>query len=868
MSLGPGDRLGRYEILSLLGAGGMGEVYRARDERLDRDVAIKVLPDSVARDPDRLARFEREAKAVAALSHPNILEIFDFGTEGDVTYAVAELLQGSSLRERLQRGPLPWREAVEIGACIADGLTAAHAKAIVHRDLKPENVFLTGDDQTKILDFGLAKVLKSEETGPGASELATASMATRAGSVMGTSGYMSPEQLRGEHVDHRTDIFALGCLLYESLCGRRAFRGDTPADVASAILTQQPAPLREANSDAPPDVQRIIDRCLEKSPAKRFQGAADLSFALRSLVTDGSTTTEELAPKPRRLWPFIAAAGAFAVAALLAVLLLGDRTPPEPTSSSPDLNPDLVAVAEFENRTGNPELDHLGLMAADWITHGLAQVDNLQIVPTGLGSGSANQGRSPQAVAARTGAGIVVTGAYYLDRDTLRFQATVTDAASGTVLRSVDPTAGPVDQPMSAIEPLRSKVVGGVASLFAGEDPFFALKLRPPRGDAYREYLAGLSLFAVDNRKALAHFQRASELDPEFVAPLLMMSAILTVWNQHVEAQVVVDRLEEQRHNMSVLERHMLDYYHAKLQGNYERAIQYARMAEKQAPGNALLKFGLAHNLLAVGHLREALETVQTVDHLAVWAGGGMCGAPHMLKAQIHHVLGEYDEELATAHLAIEVCGDSITFRRCEARAMVGTGQLDRLEKALADGLTAPGAKDDGVRLFLETALELEAHGHQEHARIIAERGVDWFEENLTSSSTPEWQRIQLVQLLVVLDRLEEAHELLLALNEEFPDDDDVLGWLGIVAARRGDTTAADHYSDRLRNLDRPFLLGWDAYYRAAIKAHLGHLDEALGLLREALSEGRRWDPEFHAYLELKPLRGHPGFETIIHPDG
>ena len=867
MSLGPGDRLGRYEILSHLGAGGMGEVFRARDKRLDRDVAIKVLPDAVARDPDRLARFEREAKAVAALSHPNILEIFDFGTEGDIIYAVAELLEGSSLRERLQHGPLPWREAVEIGARIADGLTAAHAKAIVHRDLKPENIFLVRDDQTKILDFGLAKVLQPEKAAPGASELATASMATRAGSVMGTSGYMSPEQLRGEPVDHRTDIFALGCLLYESLCGRRAFLGDTQADVASAILTHRPAPLREIGCDAPPDVQRIIDRCLEKSSDRRFQGAADLSFALRSLVTDAPARTEEPAAKPLHRWPFFAAVGAIVVAAVLAVVLLGDRTPPEPTQSSPDLNPDLVAVAEFENRTGNPELDHLGLMAADWITHGLAQVDRLQIVPMGLGSGSANQDRSPQAVAARTGAGIVVTGAYYLDRDTLRFQATVTDATRGTVLRSVDPTAAPVDQPMSAIEPLRSKVVGGVASLGSDGGLGFALYTRPPRYDAYREYVAGLSLFAVDNRKAVAHFQRASELDSDFVAPLFMMSSILTVWNQPVEAQAVVDRLEKQRQKMSGLERNMLDYYHAKLQGNYELAIQHARMALHKAPRSALLKFGLARNLLAVGNLREALEIVGRID-ADVWAGGGMCGAPHILKAQIHHVLGEHDEELKATRLAIEVCGDIVVFRRYESGAMAATGQLDRLEKTLTDGLTAPEAKNGGVWLFLETALELEAHGYPDHGKIIAERGVDWFEANYTVGQASEPQRICFVESLVILDRLDEAEEILLALNEEIPDDDDVLGWLGIVAARRGDITAADHYSDRLRNLDRPFLLGWDAYYRAAIKAHLGHLDEALGLLREALSEGRRWDPGFHACLELKPLRGHPEFEAIIHPEG
>ena len=862
-----GRTFGHYRIAEKIGEGGMGVVYRAHDERLDRDVAIKVLPESVAADPDRLGRFEREAKAVAALSHPNILEIFDFGTEGVVTYAVAELLEGSSLREQLQHGPLPWREAVEIGACIADGLTAAHTKAIVHRDLKPENVFVTGDDQTKILDFGLAKVLKSEETGPGASELGTASMATRAGSVMGTSGYMSPEQLRGEPVDHRTDIFALGCLLYETLCGRRAFRGDTPADVASAILTQQPVPLREAGSDAPPDVQRIIDRCLEKSPAKRFQGAADLSFALRSLVTDGTTKTEVPAAKPRRLWPFFAAAGALAVAAILAVLLLGDRTPAEPTRSSPDLNPDLVAVAEFENRTGNPELDHLGLMAADWITHGLAQVNRLQVVPIEQGSDAGTQRRSPQAVAKQTGAGLVVTGAYYLERDTLHFQSTVTDAASNTVLRSVDPTAGPVDQPMSAIEPLQSRVIGGLASLVSGEGAEFALDLRPPRYDAYREYVAGLSLYAVDNRKAVAHFQRASELDPGFVAPLLMMSSILSVWGQNVEAKAVVDRLEEQRHEMTIMERHLLDYYQTKLQGNYERAIQHLRIVEQQAPQSALVKFGLARNLLKVGRLREALETVQKIEPDA-WAGGGMCTAPLMLRASLQHVLAEYNEELVTARLIIEICGDNVNLRRYQARAVAAAGSFSQLGEVLAQGLTASGAKGGGMRLFVETARELAAHGHPEQSRVIAERGVTWFEANHTIDQASEWQRIYLVQLQVVLDRLEEAYEILLALDEELPDDDDVLGWLGIVAARRGDTTAADYFSDRLRNLDRPFLFGWNTYYRAAIEAHLGHPDKALGLLRNALSEGRGWEDEFHACLELKPLRGHPEFEAIIHPDG
>jgi serine/threonine protein kinase len=281
-----GRTLGHYRIVDKIGEGGMGEVYRAHDERLDRDVAIKVLPESVAADPDRLRRFEREAKAVAALSHPNILEIFDFDTEGDVTYAVTELLEGDTLRKRLGEGALPWRRAVEISASIAHGLAAAHAEGIVHRDLKPENVFLTADNRVKVLDFGLAKV----EEGP-IEELDTVtspSPGTVAGTVLGTIGYMAPEQVRGESADSRSDIFALGCVLYEMVTDRAPFRRDTTVETMAAILSEEPSDLRPVIGDLPPSMDSIIRRCLEKQPDARFQTGQDLAFALRSTLKDDS----------------------------------------------------------------------------------------------------------------------------------------------------------------------------------------------------------------------------------------------------------------------------------------------------------------------------------------------------------------------------------------------------------------------------------------------------------------------------------------------------------------------------------------------------------------------------------------------------
>jgi protein kinase-like protein len=295
-----GSQLGPYRILDRLGAGGMAEVYRARDLRLDRDVAVKVLPEPFTQDANRLARFEREAKAVAALAHPNILVLYDFGTAEGVCYAVTELLEGETLRGRMADGPLGWRKAAEIGAAIADGLAAAHAKGIVHRDLKPANLFVTTDGRVKILDFGLARletrVVPSAETEVDGHNPAD----TQAGVVIGTVGYMSPEQIRGQAVDSRSDLFSLGCVLYEMIAGRRPFHAASASEVQAAILRDDPPPLAEYGRQVPPKMQRLIRRCLEKRPDERFQSARDLAFDLRALVADGDGHGPPASPAARR----------------------------------------------------------------------------------------------------------------------------------------------------------------------------------------------------------------------------------------------------------------------------------------------------------------------------------------------------------------------------------------------------------------------------------------------------------------------------------------------------------------------------------------------------------------------------------------
>jgi eukaryotic-like serine/threonine-protein kinase len=282
MALASGTKLGPYDIQSLLGSGGMGEVYRARDSRLNRIVAIKVLPASYSADGDRLQRFVQEARSAAALNHPNILSIFDIGEERGAPYIVSELLEGQTLRERIRSGPLSSRKTIDYALQVARGLAAAHEKGIVHRDLKPENLFVTNDDRVKILDFGLAKLTRPE-TDPDA-EAVTVQVNTEPGQIMGTVGYMSPEQVRGRPADHRSDIFAFGSILYEMISGQHAFSGDSPADTMSAILKEEPLELSETSRNVPPALERILRHCLEKNPGLRFQSAGDLAFNLDSLA--------------------------------------------------------------------------------------------------------------------------------------------------------------------------------------------------------------------------------------------------------------------------------------------------------------------------------------------------------------------------------------------------------------------------------------------------------------------------------------------------------------------------------------------------------------------------------------------------------
>ena len=298
MTFRPGSRVGEYEVIALAATGGMGEVYRARDTRLGRNVALKILTGTAIGDPERQARFEREARAVAALSHPNIVAIYNFGVENGVAYAVIEWLEGQTLRHALADGRMPVSRVLDVGAQIARGLAAAHDKGIIHRDVKPENIFITSEGLVKVLDFGLARIASdvragsTVETGPG--------LTTGAGVFLGTVGYMSPEQVSGATVDHRSDLFSLGVVLFEMLTGHFAFRRDSAVETWTATLKEGPPPIATFTPNVPPFLEHIVMRCLEKSPLERFQSARDLAFALSQVATSDSRSPAPQAPSPRQ----------------------------------------------------------------------------------------------------------------------------------------------------------------------------------------------------------------------------------------------------------------------------------------------------------------------------------------------------------------------------------------------------------------------------------------------------------------------------------------------------------------------------------------------------------------------------------------
>jgi serine/threonine protein kinase len=474
-ALAAGTRLGQYEIESAVGSGGMGVVYRARDTRLGREVALKVMAPHIASDPTMRSRFETEARAVASLSHPVILSIYELAVADGIPFAVMELLEGRNLRERIGKGALPWREAVEIAAAIADGLAAAHAKGIVHRDLKPENVFLTSDGHVKILDFGLA-LQRLDVAGSDGPTVAR----TAQGVVLGTFGYMSPEQVTGESVDGRTDVFALGCLLFEMLTGRQLFTGTTPQEIIARLLHESAPDLGSVDPLAPQELRAVVARAVQRDPSRRFASAQDMAAALRALLSGSAmrlTKTSRTRGKSLAVLPFINDAG--------------------------------------------PELDYLADGIAESIINSMSQLGTIRVVPRSVVFRYKGLQSDPATVGAALNVRTILTGRLTRHDDVLSIQAELVDTTSESQLWG-EQFRQRTSELMTVQEEIAWQISEALRLKATAAQKKKLRKRSTVTPEAYQAYLRGRhhwNQWTPDGfRRALEEFHRAIELDPLYAA--------------------------------------------------------------------------------------------------------------------------------------------------------------------------------------------------------------------------------------------------------------------------------------------------------------------------------------------------------------
>ena len=890
-----GRTFSHYRLIEKIGEGGMGVVWKAEDTILGRTVAVKLLPADASRDERRRKMFLDEARLASSVSEAHIVQVFDFGREGDLDFIVMEYVEGKPLSKVLKGRTLAPERVAEIGHQVARALSRAHKKGLLHRDLKPSNILITPDGDAKVVDFGLAALFTPQETtfargsAMTEAETLTASSHPEERGIVGTLPYMSPEQVQGEDLDARSDIFSLGAVLYEMTTGHRPFTAPTHGEVAKRIVEARPKPVHELLPEVPLDLERHIHKALAPHRGDRYQTMDDLAVDLKRLSRDlesGSSPSYAstlVGPRRRAVrWWMAAGAAAIVVAIVIGAGIylwprLSSQAEKAPSQATSALDRKRVVVAIFENQTGDTSLEPLGKMAADWITEGLTRLGSVEVVPTSLvsdlvrspSSSPATRPKDPLiALAEATGAGLVVSGAYYLQGQTLQVQARITNAVENRLLYAVEPASGPRDNAMQAVEVVRKRVVEAVAASQGTTMELLAQERKPPKYEAYQEFLRAEEVAGIVGLPEMtAHLTRALEIDPEFVAPRFRLMAHYLTVDNGAEAARQLEIVEKMGEQLTPVQRRLVDYFKASLAGREEGALNAARELVRLVPGDVWNHYLLAFEEYLTSHPRRAIEVLDKPVHWELMVNPGRKGGWayfDILLASLHQ-LGEYERELVEARKGRRMYPEIAFPQIREAGALIALGRIDEMEKLIQESLGKSFQWGDcGVLMFV-SAQELRAHGRREASLKLAGRAYQWAgdrQERLPGS-------------LYLAERWEEARTAFEARAKEQPDELRWQGYLGTLAARRGDRAEALRISEELRRIERPYLYGENIYQRARIAAQLGQKDEAVNLLREAISQG--WSGPLvygmfsyanacHREMDFEPLHGYPAYEELIKP--
>jgi serine/threonine protein kinase len=858
-----GKTISHYRILEELGRGGMGIVYKALDTTLDRFVAIKFLPPHLINEEEARKRFIHEAKAASALNHSNIGVIHEIDrSEDGQTFIVMALYEGDTLRERIDRGDIGFDEALDITSQIAAGLARAHEKEIVHRDIKPSNILITRDGEAKIIDFGLAKLT-------GKTKL------TKEGTTLGTIAYMSPEQIQGQDLDHRSDIFSFGAVLYEMLTGRTPFHGDHEAAMMYSIVNEEPQPLSSSTPGIPSQLENFIERALEKDPADRYQSMQDLLSDLKRLkrkTTEKMTVASEqkqysgthtIARSPIS---YIAVAIAVVIAAVASYFFFFPKDGDDPL-----MNSDRVFITAFENRTGDSALDPIGRLAADWVTQGILQNELTEAIPTttmlmlmqdaGLKEAGLEDRDKLIELASATHSGILVAGMFYRVGEDIQIEAQIIDAQRNDVMLTLDPVRGPLSEPMKAIDALRQKVLGALA-IHVSQRGSISVFGEPPVYEAYVEYLEGDKYFGKDYEKAFEHYRRSLEIDPHFGAPKLKIAVGYANMRQYETADSIFQTIDRHSRRVSPFQRYYLDWFEYSLQGKNEEVLATLLHIESVAPMHVTTNYLIGLYAVYLNRPRKTVETFAKIDFNVRWADYASRSWRFGVLCDAHHLLEDHEKELEVAREAQKYYPKDLGRRADEARALAALRRIEELHDVIEKSKRIEQSRGNVTYVMTVAALELRAHGNRIEGLKIAEQVVQWCEEHDAENTEAR------ADALYRAERWDEAYTLYRELVEEDPDNWFHKAYLGTTVARLGDTEEALRLADELANMEAKYLFGADTYNRACIHAILGEREEAVRLLQESLNQGWKYIEHMHRDIDLESLHDYPSFQELLRPKG